>query len=184
LFNKINNKNLNLTERQNSLIKTFKFNDKMQCFLECSKHFFCSLAIIDHSICNIYNKIEISDKNTISSLSSTIYVRESFSQIEKYLIHYWPFNGNYYDIISNANLFNGLNDQLVADRFGRGNSSLFLNYGYLQAPPAFYIYREFTVTAWVKIFNLNNAQRLLVLGITGYTLVYFNLNYGGTRGVI
>ncbi len=181
----LKSKNLNESLRKSCLMKSFKIKDNMDCILECSSNFLCSAATVDSAFCTIFNsKIEITESNTIYSLTSTTFVNNFNDQINKYLIHYWPFNGNYVDVISNANLFNGSNDVLVADRFGRQNASLFLKNGYLQGPPGFYFYGDFTLTAWVKLFNSGNTKRFLLLGDTVNVRIYFSLNFGGTRGVI
>ncbi len=144
--------------------------------MECSSNFLCSVATIDSSICTIFNsKIKITESNTIYSSTATIYVKNFYGQINKYLIHYWPFNGNYVDVISNANLFNGSNDVLVADRFGRPSSSLYINYGVLKAPSRFYLYGDFTLTIWVKTDVIKPSTRFFVLVPANGNIVYFCL---------
>ena len=145
--------------RQERLTKTFKVNNYLQCILNCSESFLCSLAIIDSSICSIYNQVQITDSNVIYSPAVNIYVKDGYNPINQYLIHYWQFNGNYMNEITKAYLFNGKNDSLVTDRFGRPSSSLYLNYGYVQAPNGIYIYGEFTIATWVKMYGLENARR-------------------------
>ena len=131
--------------------------------MSCKTNNFCSVAIIDSSICNIFSIFKVTDSNTIYSPTATIYVKNSNDEINNYLTHYWPFNGDYKDVISNAHLYNGMNDSLVTDRFDRPNSSLYLNYGSLQAPGGNYIYGDFTLTTWVKMFTLEPFRRFFIL---------------------
>ena len=164
--------------RQISLIKSFRVNLNLQCISDCSDNFLCSMAIVDSKTCNVYNRIQITNlMNLTDSFTSTIYVKYSYNQ---YLIHYWPFNGNYYDIISNANLFNGLNNALVTDRYGRPSSSLYLNYGSLQAPNGAYIYGDFTLTTWVKMYALENARRLFIIPTSSGNNIFFSLTLNGS----
>ena len=149
--------------RKNSLINSFKVLDNLQCILACTTSFLCTTAIVDSSICNVYSRIQITDSNTVYSPSGTIYIKNGYNQANNYLIHYWPFNGNYMNVITKAYLFNGKNYGLVKDRFGRLSSSLYLSKGQLQAPNDFYIYGDFTVTTWVKMYMLEGLIRFLTL---------------------
>ncbi len=83
------------------------------------------MAIVDYLVCSIFIKVQITDSNTIYSPTATIYVKNANDQLNQYLIHYWPFNENYFDIISNLHLYNGINDALVTDRFGRPSIFIF-----------------------------------------------------------
>ena len=127
--------------------------------MSCKTNNFCSVATVDSSICNIFSIFKVTDSNTIYSPTATIYVKNANDEINNYLTHYWPFNGDYKDVVSNAHLYNGMNDSLVTDRFGRPNSSLYLNYGSLQAPSGNYIYGDFTITTWVKMFTFESYRR-------------------------
>ena len=165
------------------MIKSFTVHNYLQCISECSKNSICSIAIIDSFNCKIYKYIEITDSNTIYSLTSSIYLKKEIKDVNssaqmtsKYLIHYWPFNGNYDDVISNANLFNGINDELVVDRFGRSNSSLYLNYGQLQAPNGVYIYGDFTLTTWVKMYTLEGLRTFFMLRLPIAKQIFFSLS--------
>jgi hypothetical protein len=180
MFKKILNQNIVEILRPSSLLKSFRISSDFQCIFQCSKNDLCSIAIVDSSICNIYIIFDLNDSNLINSPTSTIYVKNNYNEINKYLIHYWPFNGNYFDVISNANLFNGFNDQLVSDRFGRASSSVYLNYGSLQAPDGIYIYGDFTLTAWVKMHSLEQFRRLFFL-ISPNNIV-FSLTQGANTG--
>ena len=161
---------------QTSLLKSLRTIDNLECVLECPNRFVCSIPIVDSSICNNINTVKKTDRKISFSPSAAI-VDEFIKKdpINKYLIHYWPFNGNYNDVVSKANLFNGKNDSLVTDRFDKPSSSLYLNYGSLQAPSGNYIYGDFTVTTWVKMFTLETYRRFLVLQPTKGNIVYLSL---------
>ena len=98
------------------------------------------------------------------------------------MIHYWPFIGNYNDAISNANLFNGKNDSLILDRFNRTNSSLYLNYGYLQVPNGYYIYGDFTLTTWVKMYTLEPGRRFFRMISSNENTILFSLTLNQGTG--
>jgi hypothetical protein len=170
------------SSRLNSLEKSFKIIDKLHCSLECSKNDHCSIAIIDSWICNIYIKVELQDSITIYSPTATIYVKnsEGYEDFSDYLIHYWPFNGNYFDVTSNANLFNPIHASFVPNRFGRAFSSVYLKYGSLQAPNGTYIYGDFTLTAWVKMHSLEVMRRLIFLISPSH--VAFSLTFNQNTG--
>ena len=174
-------KNLLESLRDNSIIKSFPITNNFQCILQCSKYPICSMAIVDISVCKIYIKNEFKHSNIIYSSTSTIYSKDSDDNINQYLIHYWPFNGNYDDVISNANLFNGSNDELVTDRFGRPSSSLYLNYGSLQGPSGHYIYGDFTLTTWVKVYALESCRRFLMLKSQIDGLITFSLTLNSSQ---
>ena len=161
------------------MVKSFKINTNLQCISDCSNNFLCSLVIVNSKICNVYNKIQITDLNLTNSFTSTIYVKKTYNSINQYLTNYWPFNGNYFDIITNTSLFNGLNNFLVNDKLGRPFSSLYLNYGYMQAPNGIYIYNEFTITTWVKMYSLENARRFFTMPTSSGNYILFSLTLDG-----
>ena len=93
------------------------------------------------------------------------------------LINYWPFNGNYDDVIGGANLFGGQNFTLSGDRNGMTSSALELgSIGYLQAPSGVYFNGDFSVTCWFyllatplknpRIFDFGNGSFLESILIT------------------
>lgn len=67
------------------------------------------------------------------------------------LISYWSFNGNTHDEIMGIDLYDGLNANLVQDRFGKSNSALQLENGYYKVPFGVYFNYEFTLTIWIKL---------------------------------
>ena len=70
------------------------------------------------------------------------------------LINYWPFNGNYDDVIGGANLFGGQSFSLSANRNGMISSALELqSNGYLQAPTGVYFNGDFSVTFWFYLLD-------------------------------
>ena len=53
------------------------------------------------------------------------------------LLNHWPMS-NLSDVISGADLFDGVNNESAADRFCNPNSAIYFNKGYLTAPPAWF----------------------------------------------
>lgn len=178
MFQKISNQNLNASSKENFLIQSFRIiiND-LQCIIKCSTLDLCSLAIIDDSICKIYIKNDLRESNLIYSTTSTIYVKTTYNQINKYLIYYWPLNGNYFELISKANLYNDLKVSFVTDRFNRLNSSIYLNYGRIYVPSGYYIYGDFTLTAWIKMYTLETFRRFFRLELSGGYSIMFSLSH-------
>ena len=173
----------------------------MQCILQCSKSDICSIAVVDSLICNMYTQNELKDlnmidslnstifiknelknSNQIDSLDSTIYINKSNDSISQYLIHYWPFNGNYLDVITNKSLYNLNKASLTTDRFGRNSSSLKLNYGNLQAQDGIYFYGDFTLTTWVKMYALNATVRFFKMIAQSGTSLLFCLTFSANTG--
>ena len=172
MFQMIKNKNLIESSRQTYLMKSFKASNNLKCILECTSDFFCSTAIFDFTDCNLFNKNQIRDLNLIHSPTSTIYVKNSYNEINNYLIHYWPFNDNYLDVISNANLIDGHQNFLDSDRFDRPFSSLKLVYGYLRAPNSFYINGDFTLTTWVNMEFDGSGVTLLLISLENQSIIF------------
>jgi hypothetical protein len=166
-------------------MKSFRIISDYQCIFQCSKSDLCSIAIVDSSICSLINYVQITDSIAIYSSTSTIYVKDQESlskEINNYLIHYWPFNGNYFDVISNANLFNGLNASFVPNRFGRASSSVYLNYGCLQAPDGVYFRGDFTISVWLKPRSIVSDNRVLDFGVNSPDVDNIILAYAGPYG--
>ena len=80
-FNKINNKNLIGTFKQQPfLIKTFKVNKRLECISYCSTKTECSIAIFDQSNCEMFsNEIKINDSTTVYSPTATIFVKNQIA---------------------------------------------------------------------------------------------------------
>ena len=67
-------------------------------------------------------------------------------------------------MIGGANLFGGSSVTLWNDRFGRNQSALDLNSGYIQAPPGVYFAGDFTVTFWTFVRQKIEWSRVLDFG--------------------
>ena len=99
------------------------------------------------------------------------------------LINFWPFNGNYDDVIGGANLFGGKNFSLSVDRNGMAISALELQSdGYRQAPAGVYFNGDFSITfwfylaenpgSWARVFDLGNGASSdnILIGYIGNVL--------------
>ena len=77
------------------------------------------------------------------------------------MIHHWSFNGDLKrDEIGIAHLYDEVNVTLIQDRFGKSNSALKLNNGYLKIPSGIYFSGDFTITAWVKSNKARHFARM------------------------
>ena len=58
------------------LMKSFQTNKKLECISYCSTKLECSMAIMDKSICEIFNnETVINDSNTVYSPTAAIFVK-------------------------------------------------------------------------------------------------------------
>lgn len=83
------------------------------------------------------------------------------------LVGWWPFNGNANDKSGNNN--NGIvtNAQLTADRFGNPNAAYRFNGSNSKidvADAASLRVRKITISAWVKVYNLNRINQIVYKG--------------------
>jgi hypothetical protein len=89
------------------------------------------------------------------------------------LTNYWPMS-NLSDVVSNRDLYNGVNFTYTYDRFGNPNQAIYLNNGYLQIPFGVYFSGDFTVSVWLywnayrfwsRIFEFGNGQEIDNVGL-------------------
>ncbi len=62
-----------------------------------------------------------------------------------------------------------MNANLTEDRFGKPNSALFLNDGFVKIPAGVYFRGDFTITAWVKLRERRHFARILEFGNGPYS---------------
>ena len=91
------------------------------------------------------------------------------SSMTDYLTHFWQFNNNVKDSISQVSLFDQHSaSKYVADRLGRANSALWLNKGYIRMPVSFYFAGSaYSTSLWIYkldatsssyVYNLQNTN--------------------------
>ena len=160
------------TANLSSQIKTsFEVYNKLTCIQECLKNKDCSIAILatikDNRkfTCCVYSMNLLLEGYLIDSELSTIYI---FGSLDTYLTHLWNFNNNLNNsILKGSQLLT--NNQVISfsnDRFGNNLSSVYLNNQYLQAPDAIYFNGDFTISAWIKPFDITtNYIPLIDFGI-------------------
>ena len=104
--------------------------------------------------------------NSLSKLfrQNTLFYYNPQIKIPCGLINYWPFNGNYSDVIGEADLNGGINYSLLENRFGHYSTALNLNAGYRQLPTSVYINGDFSVTFWAYLMAFTPFSRALILG--------------------
>ncbi len=150
-----------------NLIKSIaSSNNRYDCARECSSISTCVLVSFKSNQCNLYNKVNYA--NFVASAANSITLFEKYdkkSTLDDYLIHYWPLNNNFNDIVGGANLLNGVSYSYVKDRLNTPSSAIFLNNGYLTAPNNFvYFNPEFTVMMWIKINTHTMDSRIIDFG--------------------
>lgn len=70
----------------------------------------------------------------------------------------------YTDLIGISHMYGGLNFNLTMDRSGNINSAMRLNYGFRIVPAGIYFNGDFTITGWVKIYELSDCSRFFDFG--------------------
>ena len=71
---------------------------------------------------------------------------------------------NLNDVISGANLYNGVSFSFVADRFNIPNVAISLDNGNLQVPAGVYFNGDFTFIAWVYFRTISDQMRIFDFG--------------------
>ena len=87
----------------------------------------------------------------------------TFSTIMGSITNYWSFSGSTVDIVGGMNLTIKLNGHYDVDRFGDGNSALYLNKGYATAPSGVYFDCAvgYTIMTWIKLIGTGYYPRIL-----------------------
>jgi hypothetical protein len=135
------------------------------------------MAIIENQICRLYIKSFGDESSLVESNNSEIFLnREYFSlnsDMNYHLTHYWPFNNNLYDVVSNNDL-TGVKFTYFRDRFQDNFYAVYLNKGYLQAPSGIYFYGDFTVSVWVNpISPIGESDRIIDFGDKNVIVGFF-----------
>ena len=85
------------------------------------------------------------------------------------------------DEIGNANLFDGTNQVPCENRYGLPKTAIRLREGFLKVPTGVYFSSDFTVTAWVKIYSIQNMVRILDFGKgTGSDNIIISIGFEGS----
>ena len=80
------------------------------------------------------------------------------------LINYWPFDGNFVDIVTGKYLTLGKSVTFSNDHNEKENSALDLNNGYVEAPEGIYFNGDFTISAWFMLRKNTSYARILDFG--------------------
>lgn len=89
--------------------------------------------------------------------------KSSYKTLSNGLTNYWTMN-NLNDSKGGANAFDGDSFQFVEDRFGRPNSAIRFNFGYLQVPSGVYFNGDLTVSVWAKLNSKVAWSRIIDFG--------------------
>jgi hypothetical protein len=96
------------------------------------------------------------------------------------LKNYWPIDNHVNDTVSKANLYNGVNVDLVEDRFKTPNSAIRFSSGSYEMKPGFYFNGDFTISLWIRMLNPNSYDSRIIsftneaVGDNIYLKLYYN----------
>lgn len=128
---------------------------KLKCFMTCVRTNDCGFVTIEQSQCKIYSKSSNLENSNFSGLYRK---RPDFIYG---IVNHWPIAGEKLnDIIGRKDLYGQQNAHFVKDRFGRENSSIRLNFGYLIIPAGHFFATEFSISIWAKFFNSEKYCRI------------------------
>ena len=103
-----------------------------------------------------------------------------FTNLNDGLLNYWSFTNSVNDSVGTADLYDGVNVNLVQDRFNRPNSAMNFASGYFRIPAGVYFSGPFTVTAWVNPQSFQINSRLMEFSDASGRLVLFTICDGGS----
>ena len=180
------NRHLSVAKRDQGKVLSVNVMDKLHCVMECSRRRFCSMLVMNTAemICNIYHFVlpDSTNSNTEHTDHHEMYVKKEFdSGLD--LIHQWMFNNDWTDQVGKSTMFDPVNAEFVEDRFGKPNSAVYLNSGYAKLPPGVYIEGDFTLSVWVKMTEVTQYGRLLLIKDSGGTM-FFSICFRGTTVIM
>jgi hypothetical protein len=123
---------------------------KYDCFRKCSSRSDCLMISYKIDQCKLYSQVKYTSSLVTNSPYLFEKVIEDYSAINANLIHHWPMNNNYNDIIGGKTLTNPLGVSFISDRLNYPLSALSINNGYIKASSGVYFSGDFTVTSWFK----------------------------------
>ena len=92
------------------------------------------------------------------------------------LVHYWPFNGNFKDMINGSDLIYGANGEFTSNKYFKLSSAYYLKNGYLSLPPNIYIQGSYTVMSWVRVISITQYIRLFEVGTSSSYITFLLSN--------
>ena len=162
-FGPIYSFDMSTADESGILLQTTSENIIYDCFKKCSKNSNCLMISYKVNQCKLFSQVRYS----ISiSTSPCLFEKKilDYSSINAYLTNHWPFNNDLKDIVSGADLIDGINYSFTTDRLNSQLSAVNLNQGFLRAPTGIYFKGEFTISVWVKPFVVTNYARLIDFG--------------------
>jgi len=111
----------------------------------------------------VWSLVKSQDGELVSGSNDKKVILWKYKVFPNYLINYWPMS-SLNDSVGGATLFGGSNYSFVADRFGRPNSAIYFNNGYLQIPSGVYFSGDFTITAWIYLKSCTLLARIIDFG--------------------
>ena len=112
------------------------------------------------NVCKIFNTVRYN--LTMPVTEPVLYQKQiiDFSAITASMVNFWPFNNNFFDMVSQAYLYDPVSVSFTTDRLNTPGAALNLNRGYISAPPGIYFKGDYTISAWFKVAS--NAGAILI----------------------
>jgi hypothetical protein len=99
------------------------------------------------------------------------------------LVNYWPFNGNFSDVVGGGTLTPSGTVTFIPDRYNNASKAAYINGGYLSLPSQAYVTGPaFSLMGWININDTTLYRGIFMLGNAGVDVVYFSTVYGGVYG--
>jgi hypothetical protein len=153
-------------------------DSKYDCLLKSNNYSNSVMISFKQNECKIFSTVKYN--LTIPVAEPVLYQKQiiDFTAITASLVNHWPFNNNFYDIKSQKYLFDPVSVSFTTDRLNKPGGALYLDKGYLSAPPGIYFNGVHTVSAWFKVSS--NALALLVdfAGPNNINQVLLGISYG------
>jgi hypothetical protein len=101
------------------------------------------------------------------------------------LVNYWPFNADYKDYVTGANLSGTGTISFVSDRFNAANKAAYLNPGYFTLPSEVYVNATaFSLMGWIYVYNTNWIEMFMLGNGPTSDNVYYGVQSGYLMGSI
>ena len=135
-------------------------DSKYDCLLKSNTYSSGVMFSFKANVCKIFNTVRYN--LTMPVTEPVLYQRQiiDFSAITASMVNYWPFNNNFFDMVSQAYLYDPVSVSFTTDRLNTPGAALYLNKGYISAPPGIYFKGDYTVSAWFKVAS--NAAAILI----------------------
>ena len=99
---------ISVTDEIGISLETSTVNNKFDCFMKCTQNLACKMSSFKFNQCKLYSQVKFSVQLSPSS-DPCLFQKfiPDYSVINANLVHWWPFNNNVKDIVSNADMYGG-----------------------------------------------------------------------------